>query len=158
MAEFYFFVFAHKARKFLFLDSAIFLVTTMPSKKYLKYFILIFEWQEPSFGCFGWKTWISEVEEFFLTKKHAPKFFFCLRICKKLSLFCYWQNLVWATFLGACLLTETVFQLFWKIVMVVRALSRGCMNYIFGKKFLVFYEIFQFPTSRGPFLGKFDFY
>ena len=42
--------------------------------------------------------------------------------------------------------------------MVICALSLGCMNYIFGKKFLVFYEIFQFPTSRGPFLGKFDFY
>ena len=111
---------------------------------------------------FIWAFWLKNVDfkgwGIFFDWKTCPKIFFCLRICKKLRLFCYWQNLVQPTFLGAHLLTETVFQLFWKIVIVICALSLGCMNYIFGKKFLVFYEIFQFPTSRGPFLGKFDFY
>ena len=75
-----------------------------------------------------------------------------------MPLFHYWQNFFRATFLWATLLTQSVFQFSWKKFMVIRALFLGPMNYKFAKKFLVFYENFQFPGSRRQLEEKFEIF
>ena len=75
-----------------------------------------------------------------------------------MPLFHYWQNFFRATFLGATLLTQSVFQFSWKKFMVIRALFLGPMNYKFAKKFLVFYKNFQFPGSRRQLEEKFEIF
>ena len=109
-----------------------------------------------------WVFWPKNLDlrgwEIFFDYKTCLKNFFHLRICEKLRLFCYWQKYFLPTFQGAHLLTKSVFQPSWKKFIVIRALLCSCMNYIFGKKFLVFYEKVQFLRSRWVLKGKFEIY
>ena len=71
-------------------------------------------------------------------------------------LFHYWRKNFRARFLGATEVTKSVFPLSWKKVRFPVALFLSVMNYIFAKKFFVFYENLQFPSSRPVLEGKFE--
>ena len=91
--------------------------TKCPLKTLLLFFI-DFLGERPCKWVFGPKNMGFSCFKNFFDKKTCVKFFFPFRICEKLKLFCYWQNLVLAPFLGPHLLSESVFQLSRKEIMV----------------------------------------